>query len=166
MLTLDKVFSRRRGQKRVAEFLLKNAVRVSGEGKLYAKEMEIPHTAVAKVLDVDRRVIKATVDAILAEPKLKKIYGKLDYALLLRDVAPDLGFGAIEIIPTDAAEKGIIAGVTKTIVDAGISIRQIISDDPMFPGAETTVITEKPLPRQLIDKMLKIRGVKKVIVIS
>jgi hypothetical protein len=166
MLTLDKVFSRRRGQKRVAEFLLKNAVRVSGEGKLYAKEMEIPHTAVAKVLDVDRRVIKATVDAILAEPKLAKIYGKLDYTLLLRDVAPDLGFGAIEIIPTDAAEKGILAGVTKTIVDAGISIRQIISDDPMFPGAETTVITEKPLPRTLIDKMLKIRGVKKVIVIS
>jgi uncharacterized protein len=166
MLTLDKVFSRKGAQKKVAEFLLKNAVRISADGRLFAKEMEIPHTAVAKVLDVDRRVIKATVDSILAEPKLKKIYSKLDYALLLRDVAPDLGFGAIEIIPTDAAEKGIIAGVTKVIVDSKISIRQIISDDPMIPGAETTVITEKPLPRTLIDKMLKIRGVKKVIVIS
>jgi predicted regulator of amino acid metabolism with ACT domain len=166
MLTLDKVFSRKGGQKKVAEFLLKNAIRVSAGGKLYAKEMEIQHTSVAEVLDVDRRVIKATIGSILAEPKLKKIYGKLDYALLLRDVAPDLGFGAIEIIPTDAAEKGIIAGVTKVIVDSGISIRQVMSDDPMFPGAETTVITEKPLPRTLIDKMLKIRGVKKVIVIS
>jgi hypothetical protein len=81
-------------------------------------------------------------------------------------VAPELGFGAIEIIPTDAARKGIISGVAKVIVDSGISIRQIISEDPMFPGAETTIITEKPLPKQLIDRMLKIPGVRKIIVLS
>lgn len=166
MMNIEAFFGRRREQKRVAEYLLKNAVRVDVDGRLYHRELEVPYSSVARVLGVDRRVIKSTVEFILSEPSLRNIYNRLDSALVLRDVAPELGFGAIEIIPTDASRKGIVAGVTKIIVDAGISIRQIVSDDPMFPGAETTVITEKPLPRKLIDRMLKIPGVKKVIVIS
>lgn len=166
MLNLDDFFAQKREQKRVAEFLLKNAVRVSENGKLFAKGMEIPHTSVAEVLGVDRRVIKSTADFICSCKELREIYSKLDSALMLRDVAPLLGFGAIEIIPTHAARSGIVAGVTRIIDNAGISIRQIISEDPMFPGAETVVITEKPVPRKLIDRMLLISGVKKIIVIS
>ncbi|MBN2013789.1 MAG: hypothetical protein JW778_01280 [Candidatus Altiarchaeota archaeon] len=166
MLDIEKTFSRKREQKRIAEFLLKNAVRVSPDGRLFSKEIEIPHTSVAKVLEVDRRVVKSTIESILEKPRLRKIYTRLDSALLLRDVAPDLGYGAIEIIPTDAASKGIIAGITRIIVDSGISIRQIIAEDPMFENAETTVITEKPLPKKLIDEMLKIPGVKKITVLS
>lgn len=166
MLDLEKTFARKREQKRVAEYLLKNAVRVTEDGGMYCRELEVPYTSVAKALDVDRRIVKSTVDAIRKDKRLKKIYAKLDSVLLLRDVAPELGFGAIEIIPTDAAKKGIVSGVAKVIVDSGISIRQIISEDPMFPGAETTVITEKPLPKHLIDRMLKIPGVKKIMVLS
>lgn len=166
MLNLDEFFSQKREQRRVAEFFLKNAVRVGENGKLFIKGMEIPHTSVAEILGVDRRVIKSTAEFIYSSKELFEIYSKLDSALLLRDVAPMLGFGAIEIIPTHAARSGIIAAVTRIIDKAGISIRQIISEDPMFPGAETTVITERPLPRKLIDKMLQIPGVKKIIVIS
>jgi predicted regulator of amino acid metabolism with ACT domain len=166
MLDIEKILSRRREQRRVAEFLLKNAVRVSGDGRLFSGEIEIPYTSIARVLEVDRRVVKATIYSILEHPRLKGIFSKLDSTLLLRDVAPDLGFGAVEIIPTDAASKGIVAGVAKIISDSGISIRQIIAEDPMFENAETTVITEKPLPRELIDKLLKVPGVKKVIVVS
>lgn len=166
MLDIERVFSRRREQKRVAEFLLKNAVRVSGDGRLFSKEVEVPYSSVARALEVDRRVVKSTIDSILGEPRLKKIFTKLDSALLLRDVAPELGYGAIEIIPTDAASKGIIAGITRIIVDSGVSIRQIIAEDPMFENAETTIITEKPLPKKLIDQMLKIPGVKKITVLS
>ncbi len=166
MFDIEKTFSRKREQRRVAEFLLKNALRVSEDGGLFLRKIEIPYTSVAKVLNVDRRVVKATINSILNEPRLKKIYTKLDSALLLRDVAPEIGYGAIEIIPTDAASKGIIAGVTKIIDDAEISIRQIISEDPMFENAETTIITEKPIPREKIDEILQISGVKKVTVLS
>jgi len=166
MLNIEKILSRKRGQRRVAEFLLRNAIKVSEDRKLLSGNIEIPYTSIARVLDVDRRVIKATINSILKEPKLKEIFTKLDSTLLLRDVAPDLGFGAIEIIPTDAASKGIVAGIAKIIADSGISIRQIIAEDPMFENAETTVITEKPLPRELIDEMLKVPGVRKVIVVS
>lgn len=166
MLNIEKILSRKREQKRVAEFLLRNAIRVSGDGRLFSRDIEIPYTSIARVLDVDRRVIRATVDSILREPRLRRVFTKLDSTLLLRDVAPELGYGAIEIIPTDAASKGIIAGVARIIADSGISIRQIIAEDPMFENAETTIITEKPLPRELIDEMLRVPGVRKVTVLS
>jgi len=166
MLNIEKILSRKREQKRVAEFLLRNAIRVSGDGRLFSRNIEIPYTSIARVLDIDRRVIRATVDSILREPRLRRVFTKLDSTLLLRDVAPELGYGAIEIIPTDAASKGIIAGVARIIADSGISIRQIIAEDPMFENAETTIITEKPLPRELIDEMLRVPGVRKVTVLS
>ncbi|RLI92438.1 MAG: amino acid-binding protein [Candidatus Altiarchaeales archaeon] len=166
MLDIDKILSRKRGQKDVAEFLLRNGIRISEDGKLYLKDIEIPYTSISRVLKIDRRVVKATVNSILRNSELKRIFTKLDSTPLLRDVAPELGFGAIEIIPTNASEKGIIAGVTKIISDAGISVRQIIAEDPMFENAETTIITERPIPRKLINKMLNVKGVKKVIVLS
>jgi len=166
MLNIEKILSRKREQKRVAEFLLRNAIRVCGDGRLFSRDIEIPYTSIARVLDVDRRVIRATVDSILREPRLRRVFTKLDSTLLLRDVAPELGYGAIEIIPTDAASKGIIAGVARIIADSGISIRQIIAEDPMFENAETTIITEKPLPRELIDEMLRVPGVRKVTVLT
>jgi len=49
---------------------------------------------------------------------------------------------------------------------AGIGIRQVIADDPMFDNPELTVITEKPIPRELIDRLLKIAGVHKVVVLN
>lgn len=163
---IDKTFSGKKGQKKVAEFLFRNSIRVSEDGRLLAGDIEVSHTAISRVLGVDRRLINATISSILKNPEMKKLFRKLNSTLLLRDIAPDLGFGAIEIIPTDASSKGIVAGITRIISDAGISIRQITADDPMFTNAEMTVVTEKPIPRNLIDEMLEIKGVKKVIVLS
>ena len=162
---IGEYFCGRREQKRVAEFLLKNAIRVC-DSKLFYKDVEVPFVSVARVLSTDRRVVKSTAESIMKSRELCEIYSRLDSSLVLRDVAPFLGFGAVEIIPTSASRKGIIAGITKIIVKSGIGIRQVTADDPMFPGAQTVVITEKPLPRKLIDKMLGIPGVKKIIVIS
>ena len=166
MLDFDRTFSRKRGQAAVAQFMLRNAIRVSEEGEIFIGDIEIPHTPIARILGVDRRLIGQTIDTILNNDKFKRIFLNLNSTLLLRDVAPELGFGAVEIIPEDATSKGIIASVSRIIADAGISIRQITTDDPMFKNAEMSVVTEEPLPRELIDEILKLPEVKKVIVIS
>lgn len=168
MLTLveiEKKFSRKKSQKKVAEFFLEHGIKVK-EKKIFFGEVEVSTTAISRVLEIDRRIVNSTIETIAKDKKLSKIFSKLNSTLLLRDVAPELGFGAIEIIPTDASSKGIISGVTKIISDAGISIRQLTAEDPMFKNAEMSIVTEKPLPRNLIDKILKIKGVKKVIVLS
>ncbi|HDN83685.1 MAG TPA: hypothetical protein ENG50_04910 [Candidatus Altiarchaeales archaeon] len=166
LIDLEKYFKRRATQLKVAKFLLKRGLRVSEDGKILCNDIEIPYSSIAKVLKVDRRVVKATVDEILSNENLRRIFTNLASIPLFRDVAPELGFGAIEIIPEDPSSKGIIAGVTKIISEAGISVRQIIAEDPSFENAETVIITSKPLPRKLIDDMLKVKGVKKIVVIK
>ena len=163
MSILDDVFSSRRGQRRVAEFMLRNGISIKS-GKLFFSGVELADVKVARALDVDRRVVRTTIDSIEKDKRLKDLYGKLSSTVLLKDVAPVLGFGAIEIVPKNASTKGIVASVAKVISEEGISIRQMITDDPMFSDAEMTVVTEKPIPRALIDKLLAIRGVKKVVV--
>ncbi len=166
ILRFEETFSRKKGQRVVAEFILRNGLRVSDDGKLLFKDIEIPYTSIARVLDVDRRLIKETINTVLKNPELKRVFTKLDSIVLLKNVAPELGFGAIEIVPTNASSKGIVANVTKIISDAGISARQITTDDPMFENAEMTIITEKPLPRKLIDKILNLPGIEKVVVLN
>ncbi len=166
MLDLDVFFSGKGGQKRVAEYLLKQGIRVSVRGELLAGVLEVTHVSLANATDVDRRVVKATIKTILSEKSLKRVYANLAVTPSLRELAPVLGYGAIEVIPTDAAGKGIVAGVTRQISDAGIGIRQVIADDPMFDNPELTVVTEKPIPRDLIDKILKTQGVRKVVVLN
>jgi len=166
MLDLETAFSGRGAQRRVAEYLLKHGIRVSQDGHLYAGQVEVSQVSVARVLDVDRRVVKSTIETILSGKKLSEIFSKLSVTPSLRELAPVLGYGAIEIIPTDAAGQGIVAGVTSAISSAGIGIRQVIADDPMFDNPELTIITETPIPRSLIDKILKTKGVHKVVVLN
>ena len=56
--------------------------------------------------------------------------------------------------------------MVKIIAESGISIRQITADDPMFTNAEMSVVTDKPIPRELIDKMLRLAEIEKVVVIN
>jgi len=166
MLDLEVFFTRRKGQLRVAEFILRNGLRVSPEGGLFFGEVEVSHTSVARVLGVDRRLVGAAIESILSDERLRGIYSKLDSMVCLRDVASELGFGAIEIIPEDAESRGIVASVARVVAGAGISARQITTDDPMFENAKMLVVTEKPLPRELIDRLLELSEVKKVVVLS
>jgi predicted regulator of amino acid metabolism with ACT domain len=166
MLDLDSFFSGRVAQRRVAEFLLKGGIRISDDCGLYAGDVGVKQSSVARVLDVDRRVVKSAVKALLADVRMRDIFSRLNVTPYLRDVAPVLGYGVLEIIPSDAAKEGIVAGVTGVISSAGIGIRQVVADDPMFENPELTVVTERPVPRGLIDRLLKVDGVKKVVVLN
>lgn len=166
MLDILGAFARRGGQRRVAEYLLKHGIRVSPDGLLLAGDAEVSHVSVARILEVDRRVVKSTITSIVGSPKLMAVYSNLSVTPSLRNVAPALGYGAIEIVPRDAQDKGIVAAVAAVISGAGIGIRQVIADDPMFDNPGLTVVTERPIPRGLIDRMLRVKGVQKVVVLN
>jgi predicted regulator of amino acid metabolism with ACT domain len=160
MLDLEEVFPRKKAQRQVAEFLLRKGIRVSPEGGFYIGDIDVSSAAIARSLDLDRRVVTEAADTIAKNPRLMKIFGKLNSTLVLKDVASELGYGAIELTVKDPSSKGIIAGVAKIIADANVSIRQITTSDPMFSNV-MTVVTEKPIPRELIDRILALPGAKK-----
>src|SRR5437879_13897256 len=79
---------------------------------------------------VGGRVVTATVKTIEKNPEALKFFERLRPVCHLGEVAPLMGWGAIEIIPTSASKPGILAGVASAIAEAGVSVRQVIVDDP------------------------------------
>ena len=148
---------------KVARLLVETGIRVDDRGRTYCGEIEIPATKIAAAAAVDRRVVRETAKAILGTEELKKLFLSLRPAgPLMRDVAPYLGFGVVEI-RAEPATVGIIAKTTLLIAEAGISIRQILAEDPEInPDPKLIVVTEKPIPGELLPKLLKIPTVSKV----
>ena len=58
---------------------------------------------------------------------------------------------------------GIIAEATALISKEGISIRQILAEDAeIYPDPKLILITDRPIPGELLPKFLKIPTVKQV----
>ena len=152
---------------KVAKLLIENGLRVGENGKIYCGDVEIPDTKIARVLNIDRRVVKGTIQYILRDEVLRKVFTRLKPAgTLLRDVAALFGYGVLEI-RADPNAVGIIAGIAQALAKAGISIRQIHAEDPdLNPDPKLIVITEKPVPGEVIQEILKVPRVKSVTIIQ
>src|SRR5437879_13435405 len=134
------------------------------EGSGYAAEIKLPATAMARAAGVDRRVVTATVDTIAKNPELGNFFDRLQPACHLREIAPLMNWGAIEIVPTNASKPGILAGVAAIIAQAGISIRQVIMDDPeIVDDPHGFIVTEAPVPERPLPQLKQGEGVKTVV---
>jgi hypothetical protein len=150
-------------QQAVIRLLLERGFSVNDEGRVVSGGIEIPNTGIAREIDVDRRVVDATTDAILDDPELRRIFQNISAIPSLMDLAPVLDLTVLTIVPTDADEKGIVAGVTGLIADADISIRQTISEDPEFTDEPRLyVITDGDLPGHLINDLRNLPYVRKI----
>jgi predicted regulator of amino acid metabolism with ACT domain len=138
-------------QQAVIRLLLERGFSVNDEGRVVSGGIEIPNTGIAREVGVDRRVVDATTDAILADDDLRRIFQNISAIPSLMDLAPVLDLTVLTVTVTDAEEAGIVAAVTTAIADAGISIRQTISEDPEFTDEpQLYVITDRQLPGELI----------------
>jgi predicted regulator of amino acid metabolism with ACT domain len=160
---VEKSLSETPAQMKVAKTIVELGLHVESGGKVYCGIIEISPTKIARAIGVDRRVVSKTVEAILAHPDLREIYTNIMPAgPFFRKVAKRFGFGLIEIM-AEPKTVGIIAKTSTLISQEGISIRQIIADDPdIYPEPKLTIITDKEVPGRLISEFVKIPGVKKV----
>ncbi len=160
---INKFFKGAPSKLKVAQLLVEAGLRIDEKGKIYCGEIEIPATKIAAAIHVDRRVVKETAKAILQTQELRRLFTNLRPAgPLLRDVAQDLGYGVVEIRARPEA-VGIIAEASHLIAQEGISIMQILAEDPdIYPDPKLILITEKPVPGELLPKFLKIPTVIRV----
>jgi len=150
-------------QEKVAQLMVQMGFRVF-ENRVYAGPVEVSDTALARAAGVDRRVVTATTGTIERNADLKRFFERLAPVCHLREVAPLMGWGAIEILPTSASKPGILAGVATIIAEAGISIRQVIVDDPeIVDDPHALIITEKTVPERLLPRIKGVEGVKSVV---
>lgn len=161
--TLLKKFEKYPAQVKVLKLLFERGFQVNEEGKVTSGSIEIAHTQLAKEAGVDRRVVDATTKTIVSDELLSTIFRNVHSIPFLRDVAPSLGLGVIIIIPEDAAHVGILAEVAGLIAKNNVSIRQAVSDDPyLTDNPRLTIITDRKVPGDLVDKILSLPSVRGV----
>jgi len=151
-------------QERIAQLMVNYGLRVKGRG-VFAGEIELTDSAIARAAGVNRRVVTATVETIRGNRLLSDFFGKLWPTCHLGNVAPMMGWGAIEILPTNASKPGILAGTSAIIAEAKISVRQVVVDDPeILEDPRALLITDRPLPERLIPKIRNLDGVRGVVI--
>jgi len=161
---LAKYFNKYPKRKRVAQKLLEYGLQIR-DNKIYCGEMELSNSKIARALNTDRRSIDSTIEVITKQPELNKVFSKLRPTCHLKDVAREMNWGVIEIIPADPSQPGILAEVATIIADNNISVRQAIVDDfELSEEPRLFIVAEKQLPGSLIPKIRKAKGVKAVLI--
>ncbi len=147
----------------MAKLFVEIGLRIDKKGKIYCGDIEVPATKIAVAAEVDRRIVKETANAILKADDLRDIFMNLKPAgPLLRDIARYLDYGVVEIRAQPEA-PGIIAEAAALISKAGISIRQILAEDAeIYPDPKLILITDRPIPGELLPRLLKISTVRQV----
>jgi uncharacterized protein len=150
-------------QKLIAQKMLEYGLSIKND-HLYCGSIELSDSKIARAIHLDRRAVKTTIETIQKHPKLMKIFSQLKPTCHLRDMAHEMGWDVLEIIPTNASSPGILAQVATIIAEENISIRQAIVDDfEINEEPRLFVITEQPIPPQIIPKIKNIKTVKSVI---
>ena len=150
-------------QQQVIRLLLERGFSVNDDGRVVSGGIEIPNTGIAREVGVDRRVVDATTDAILADDELRPIFQNISAIPSLMDLAPVLDLTVLTVTVRDAEESGIVATVTETIADHGISVRQVISEDPEFTDQPRLyVIIDEDLPGTLINEIRELPFVQRI----
>ncbi len=150
-------------QQAVIRLLLERGFSVNDEGRVVSGGIEIPNTGIAREIDVDRRVVDSTTDAILADDDLRRIFQNISQIPSLMDLAPVLDLTVLTIEVVAADERGIVAEVTGLLAEGDIGIRQIISDDPEFSDdPKLYIITDDPVPGDLLVAVRDLPFVRKV----
>ena len=147
----------------VAQKMFELGLRIGEDGKIYCGDLKISDSALAAATNVDRRVIKSTVDVIIADKELYEIFSNIVPAgTLIKNIAKNLDLGVIEI---EAGEKsdGVLAKVAWIMSKHKINIRQAYAGDTKLNAKPVlTIITEDPIPGELLNEFIKVDGVLKV----
>jgi predicted regulator of amino acid metabolism with ACT domain len=154
-------FKRYPSQEKVAKTLVNLGLRVDND-KMYCGNIELSDTAIARALDVDRRIVSSTIKTIKNDPKLESVFKRLSPTCTLKDVAPLMGWSVLEIMLSDITKPGLLGKIATEIGNGGVSIRQAIGEDPQYSEGRVFIITETAVPPDVLLNIRKIKGVESV----
>ena len=151
------------GQQSVVRLLLERGFSVNDEGRVVSGGIEIPNTGIAREVGVDRRVVDATTETILADDQLRPIFQNISQIPSLMDLAPVLDLSVLRVSVHDADAAGIVAEVTGLLAERDISIRQTVSEDPEFTDEPTLIlVTDEAPPGDLLTALTELSYVRSV----
>ncbi len=137
-----------------------------GTPKIYCDDVEVKASSLAMSLGVDRRAVLDILSKIVEDGELAKFFLDLKPSPDFRKVSTKLGMGVIQIVATKATKPGIVSGVSQIIAREGISIRQVMVDDPeLVDDPRATIVTDSPIPGRLLSDLKTVDGVEAVVIL-
>ncbi|VUT24904.1 MAG: hypothetical protein MOIL_00743 [Candidatus Methanolliviera sp. GoM_oil] len=162
---ISRKFERYPSQMQVAKAFLRLGISVRNK-TAYCSNIELVPTKIAEALDVDRKVVVSAIEKIEEDKELSDVYRSIRPVAEMSEVSRILGYPVIEVF-AESVEVGIVAGITSIISKNGISIRYILAEDPeLSVESKLTIITNEKIPGILVDDLLKVKGVKKIVISS
>ncbi len=138
----------------VVRKMIECGMRVDQDLKIYVDNVEVDYTAVARAVDVDRRVVKQTVEQICQSRYLFSIFSKIvPLGAGLVNIVDQLGYTAV-IVEAEPKSPGVLASVAEILSRHGTVVRQALADDPdMVPDAKMTLVVEGQLSGKAIEEL-------------
>ena len=137
-----------------------------GVPKIYCGDVEVRASAISESLDIDRRAVLDALEKIVSDDQLDQFFANLMPVPNFGKVSAQLGMGVIQIIAESANKPGIVAGVSRIFSQEGISIRQVIVDDPeLTDNPRATIVTDGQIPTHLISDIKKVPGIQAVLLL-
>ncbi|WP_400202225.1 ACT domain-containing protein [Candidatus Methanarcanum hacksteinii] len=161
---VNKYFQGFPSQEKVAALLIRYGISVK-EGRAFCGEIEQSDSAIGRAAGVDRRVVRSTLMRISSIPELDAIFSKLQSMLSMVELAPEIDCSSMVIIPTDAKMPGILASITSTLYENGMSVRLAIVDDSGDREKSVLlVVVDGKIPPEVIPRLKSCRGVASIII--
>jgi predicted regulator of amino acid metabolism with ACT domain len=160
---VKKQFSRQAVRPDIVRKMIQCGMRVSDDDKIYVDNVEVDYSAVARAVDVDRRVVKQTVKQIRKNRYLNSIFSRTKpLGTSLVDLVSLLGYSAL-IIEADPKSPGVMAGVAEILARHGMVVRQALADDPdMVPDAKMTLVVEGQLAGNALEELNGLKLVRSI----
>ena len=158
-----KQFQRQVVRPEIVRKFIECGMRVGEDDKVYVGNVEVDYTAIARALDVDRRVVKQTVQQIRANVYLNSLFSKTTpLGTSLVDLVSQLGYTGI-VIEADPKSPGVMAAVAEILSRHGNVVRQAVAEDPeMVPDAKMTLVVEGQLSGQAIEELHGLKVVRSI----
>ncbi len=162
MNSITRAFSGFPSQEKVVEELLRSGIRVVN-GIAYCNDIRLSDSAIAAACDVDRRVVRSTLSRINSDSRLRATFESMSSIELYAEAAKNLGYTAVDIEPDNCRAPGILAEITRTISDMGVSVRQaVVANRQKEDDQHLLIVLEGNVPPELIYMLRNCRGVKSI----
>ena len=160
---VKKQFDRQFVRSDIVKKMIECGMRVSPDLKIYVDDVEVDYSAIANAVNVDRRVVKQTVEQIKASDFLYSIFARITpMGSSLVNAVSALGYKAI-IVEADPRSPGVMSAVAGILAKYGLVVRQALADDPdMVPDAKMTMIVEGDLTGDVMADLEKLQSVRSI----
>jgi len=158
---IKKQFPRQQVRPEIVRKMIECGMRVTDDCKLFVGDVEQDYSSLARAVDVDRRVVKQTVEQICGNRYLYSIFSRTKpLGASLVDVVSVLGYSAI-VIEANPRSPGVMAAVSEILSRHGTVVRQALADDPdMVEGAKMTLVVEGQLAGKAIEEVSNLKQVR------